>query len=375
MVDKVALSVAVIALIVAAVSLTYNPSLMRSQEELNTRLSDLEKRIPKEPVEEDLVAAARREASTGPLVMYGVMDLSDVIGIVWPAFKAKYPFAPTVQYIEGFTELRQRFQEEAARGVRTADVRLQDGGDAFSDLGKGLGLRFESKSDSLYQSDQIVDKTLRHAWGNVGVIIYNTNLVKEADAPKSWFDLANPKWNGSIATADPRLDGTSRDMYADLIQTLGENRVRQLFKEAYIDNRARVLNDWGSSVYNSVLAGEHAIGTSLINDVVQQKSGAPVAAAKLTEGVPITRTFAYVYANTPRPNLAKLFVEWFTSEEGQTKVGVTGRVPALRTLDSPSSLKNILPGVSAMPSNLDNYRNPDTWLQKFKDMFREIGIP
>ena len=31
----------------------------------------------------------------------------------------------------------------------------------------------------------------------------NTNVVKEADAPTSWYDLADPKYKGKILWSDP----------------------------------------------------------------------------------------------------------------------------------------------------------------------------
>src|SRR5918996_5685311 len=41
------------------------------------------------------------------------------------------------------------------------------------------------------------------------VIAYNTTLVKAEDAPRSVFDLADPKWKGQVAMADPRFGSTS----------------------------------------------------------------------------------------------------------------------------------------------------------------------
>jgi iron(III) transport system substrate-binding protein len=38
----------------------------------------------------------------------------------------------------------------------------------------------------------------------IRVIAYNTKLVKAEDAPQSVFDLAEPKWRGQAAMADPR---------------------------------------------------------------------------------------------------------------------------------------------------------------------------
>jgi iron(III) transport system substrate-binding protein len=41
------------------------------------------------------------------------------------------------------------------------------------------------------------------------VIAYNTKLVKPDQAPRSVFDLADPKWSGQVAIADPRFGSTS----------------------------------------------------------------------------------------------------------------------------------------------------------------------
>src|SRR5687768_4553943 len=44
----------------------------------------------------------------------------------------------------------------------------------------------------------------------IRVIAYNTKAVKAVDAPKSIFDLADPKWKGQVAIADPRFGSTDR---------------------------------------------------------------------------------------------------------------------------------------------------------------------
>jgi iron(III) transport system substrate-binding protein len=41
------------------------------------------------------------------------------------------------------------------------------------------------------------------------VIAYNTKLVKPDEAPKSVFDLADSRWRGHVAIADPRFGSTS----------------------------------------------------------------------------------------------------------------------------------------------------------------------
>src|SRR5215204_5858535 len=43
----------------------------------------------------------------------------------------------------------------------------------------------------------------------IRVIVYNTRLVNPEEAPKSVYDLADPKWKDQIAIADPRFGSTS----------------------------------------------------------------------------------------------------------------------------------------------------------------------
>ena len=41
------------------------------------------------------------------------------------------------------------------------------------------------------------------------VIVYNTDKVQANDAPRSIFDLTDPRWKGQVALADPRFGSTS----------------------------------------------------------------------------------------------------------------------------------------------------------------------
>lgn len=398
MVDKVAVSLAIVALILSGASLVLFSTVTSSVENLRVEqntartaleggLSDLrsevsagreqlaeaEKLLEQAKAEEALLEAARREAAEGPMIIYGSMDVADMQGIVWPAFQAKYPFAPDVLYSEGFTPLMQRFQQEAARGVRTADVRLDSGNRAFSDLQMGLAQPYKAKGASAYEPGRVAEDTLYPSWGNTAVIIYNTNVVSTSDLPKSWFDLTNPKWKGKLAYSDPRIDGTAQLVWADLLQEFGEQRTRELIKGIYVDNQAIILENAGSAVYSAVLTGEVPIGISLANDVAQQKSGTPVGALVPTEGTPVSPNFAYIYKNTPKPNLAKLFLEWFISPEGQQKVGETGRSPAISTVSSPE--RALLGPFKILPTNQDNLKEPQATRQRFVSIFADLGIP
>jgi len=61
------------------------------------------------------------------------------------------------------------------------------------------------------------------------IILYNTDLVKPEDAPKSIFDLTQPKWKGKVAFARP-LFGTALTQAAALFQLLGPEKAKAFFE-------------------------------------------------------------------------------------------------------------------------------------------------
>ena len=53
------------------------------------------------------------------------------------------------------------------------------------------------------------------------VILQNTKIVPEAEAPKSWADLLDPKWKGKIAFTDPANSGSAYTTVTMLVDLWG----------------------------------------------------------------------------------------------------------------------------------------------------------
>lgn len=62
------------------------------------------------------------------------------------------------------------------------------------------------------------------------VLLVNTDLVKEADRPKSLLDLTDPKWKGRIAMARPQF-GTTATQAACLFEVLGSEKAMKYYRD------------------------------------------------------------------------------------------------------------------------------------------------
>src|SRR5262249_6631151 len=60
---------------------------------------------------------------------------------------------------------------------------------------------------------------------------YNTDLVKAADAPKSFADLLNPKWAGKMVKAHPSYSGTIMTATFQIVRELGWEYLEKLAKQ------------------------------------------------------------------------------------------------------------------------------------------------
>src|SRR5512145_659837 len=107
------------------------------------------------------------------------------------------------------------------------------------------------------------------------VIAYNTKLVKPEEAPRSVFDLADPKWRGQVAIADPRFGSTSFHVAA-LYAIAGDQQMDEYFRRLK-GNGVRVV-DGNSVVRDLVARGDMKVGLTDTDDVnVALEDGQPIA--------------------------------------------------------------------------------------------------
>lgn len=148
------------------------------------------------------------------------------------------------------------------------------------------------------------------------VIAYNTKLVKPQDAPQSVLDLADPKWRGQVAMADPRFGSTSFHVAA-LYAIAGDEKMDDFFRRLKA-NGVRVV-DGNSVVRDLVARGEVKVGLTDTDDVnVAIEDGQPVGMVlpdKEGLGVPVMPNMVSLIANAPHPDEARRLIDYLLSTD------------------------------------------------------------
>jgi iron(III) transport system substrate-binding protein len=155
----------------------------------------------------------------------------------------------------------------------------------------------------------------------LSVIGYNTDLVKSADAPRSFADLLDPKWKGKLIKAHPGYSGTILTATYQLTRDLGWPYLEKLA----LQNVMQVQS--ASDPPKKLALGERAVQAdgNEYNMIQLKERGRPVQPVYALEGTPLIVGPNAVFKNAPNPNAARLFQNWcFTAECQQLIIDVGG---------------------------------------------------
>ena len=176
------------------------------------------------------------------------------------------------------------------------------------------------------------------------VIAYNTRLVKPEEAPQSVLDLADPKWRGQVAIADPRFGSTSFHVAA-LYAIAGDQKMDDFFRRLR-DNGVRVV-DGNSVVRDMVVRGEVKVGLTDTDDVnVALEDGQPIAMVlpdKEGLGVPVMPNMVSFIANAPHPDEGRRLIDYLLSSDVERQLAQSDavQIPLHAGVQGPKNIPSI----------------------------------
>jgi iron(III) transport system substrate-binding protein len=311
-----------------------------------------------EKVSKELYPKAKQE---GSLVVYTVWDVDDIKAIL-DAFMKRYPGINAAYWQARNPEIVTRVLTEFRGGQASVDVILSDNAPPVIRAAGGIMPYETVQRDVLH----IHDPTMPTVSMQVQALTYNTKKLKPADLPKSWEDVASPKYKGRVALDDPMRAGPLSSMLAALYgQWKNEARFNKFLKGLKALNVP--VHKSTSAMFRLVVAGEYSICMpALLHDVIRDMDkGTPVSYVKSVPPIVFPRT-AGIYAKAPHLNAAKLFAEWLISEEGQQTIDSIGRETVRNDFKSKTSIEAAYPkGTKPIPVTDKVFlEDPKLWLDK-----------
>ena len=273
-----------------------------------------------------LIEGAKKE---GELTIYTSAQSEDM-GALVAAFEKKYGIKVSVWRSSSEKVLQRAIQE--ARGNRNTMDLAETNGPELESMHREKILQAVK---SPYLGDLIGPAIRPHGeWVgtrlNVFVQAYNTSLVKKEDLPKTWEDLANPKWKGKLG-----IEQEDADWLAGQYAEMGEGKATRVFKDIVAANGMSVRK--GHTLLTQlVVSGEIPLALTVYNYKAEQlkQKGAPIDWFHI--GPAIARPNGIGMARkAPHPHAAVLFYDFEISPEGQKILAGRDFVPTSRKVDTP----------------------------------------
>jgi iron(III) transport system substrate-binding protein len=257
-----------------------------------------------------LYNAAKKE---GTVIIWGPTD-AIVYQRMQEALDKQYP-GIKIQSFESIPEpLVQRIIAESQAGKPAAVDVIQSGSlralrplidrdmlAPFSGWEKDFGL------DAVYANQRFVG-----GYNLTLPIAYNTKMVNVQEAPKTWEDLADPKWKGRKIIIEARLVP-----FAMLGTEWGKGKAVELTKKILSQQQPLIVQG-GTTVANALAGGQVslAVGTYAFTIEGLKKQGAAVDWVAVSP-LPVLTSAEGVLKTAAHPNAGRFFAGWMGTPDGQ----------------------------------------------------------
>jgi iron(III) transport system substrate-binding protein len=258
-----------------------------------------------------LVDAAKKEG--GKVVVYGSIE-SDTMDLIAAALKKKTGLE--VDYWrDAANKVTDRVANESRAGKPLFDVVLTTKSTMQIIQKDGFLANYDSPSAQAFPKE-VIDPNLGPTYRNTIIgIVYNTQIIKPGEAPKSLEDLVKPQYKGKVVVPDASQHTTTAQWMASLHKVMGGKEKADKFIRDLAATKPLLVSSL-TPAGERITTGETPIGIAFLKNVVfYGKKGVPLDYVRLGkfmgDGQSIT-----LGARAPHPNAGKAFIDFFLGEEG-----------------------------------------------------------
>ena len=338
------------------------PVSARAQDILTSRAPDREQRI---------LEGARKE---GQVVLYSAAIVNQALRPLADAFNKKYP---------GIRMSYWRGDSEEIIAKLAAESRAKN---LVVDIIEGTGageMAVEAGLTQPYYLPAVADlpekyRDPRNHWVSTRIsyfsIAYNTRLVPADQVPKTYDDLADPRWRGKLAWRIGTSSGTPL-FITNIRLARGEEKAGAYFRKLAEQKVINFGSGSARTLVDRVIAGEFPIALNIFahHPLISKAKGAPVD-SKLLDPVASTAATMVIPKGVRRPHAALLLADFIVSKEGQQIFANAEYFPARQDVPPKEGLASVIPsraGVAEQFVSSDMLTKFGEGSQKiYEDLFR-----
>jgi ABC-type Fe3+ transport system substrate-binding protein len=308
----------------------------------------------------------------GEVSWYTSLTVDQVVRPIVEAFNKKYPDIK-LNFVRADTgDLMQKILAESrAKSIRV-DVVAADIAAPLKN--SGLAQPFNTPIMAEYPKNYIdADHSwvsIRSSWQGIG---WNTRLVSEADAPKTWEDLLNPKWKGGKLVWGSSPDTGAPRLIAHLLKTWGDDKTMDYLKKLKTQD-VRTAPGSIRTVLDQVIAGEYSIGLSMAmhHIAISRSQGAPVYGVSPEPVLGRSGVICFV-KGAPHPYAGMIFLDFMMDKDGGQKVFAASQYnPAHPAVKPLPELDWIMPSRSGKTEYLMPPDEEEEMTKKANEVYKQI---
>jgi iron(III) transport system substrate-binding protein len=315
--------------------------------------------------ETDLYAKAKKE---GEVTWYTAQILGETAQRVVTSFNAMYPGIKVNLLRASGQVLYQRVMQEISMDALQGDViGLADGGGQQAELkeaGHFAQYKPRRASEVMPAFQNIDPDGYYHVTNaNLAIIVYNKQLVKADEKPRTWRDLADPKWKGKAAMGHPGFSSMSTTWVVVMKRLYGWSYFEQLAKN---DTQVtRNIND----TTTLVTAGERALGCTPVPTArMGVKRGNPIGVIYPEDGSLLLVSPTGIAKNSKHPAAARLLMEFLLGPECAAVI-VEDLGDSIRPEVEPPKGEPKLSDIKTIQATFEESKSMGSLVEPFRDLF------
>ena len=215
------------------------------------------------------------------------------------------------------------------------------------------------------------------------VIAYNSEAVPDADAPRDWDDVLDPKWRGKVIIRDPIASGTMRAIFGaiiarELARTGSTKAGFDWLLRLDANTKEYTLNP--TILYQKLGRQEGVLTLYNMPDMatLQQRTKIPVKWVIPASGTPVLVEGIAMVKGAKHPELAARFYEFVTTREAlHTAARDFLRIPARTDLPAdslPAWIRDAKRTMKTMPVDRQLLADSlDVWMRYWDANIRNRG--